>query len=692
MEEIIVYVAGNPDLYPIEYYDTEDGAFHGMIPELLAEFSGQTGYDIRYYAAGEKDVRRQLAQELQVDMISGCSKEEDFRHQKGEEIVLFDNVVDGEPVTYSIFLTDVAPKSLGAELRSFLAAVTWQERAGILLETEIGRQDAERVRNMPLLISLILCILVLLCGIVLLIRKNYCNIRKMKKRAETDEITGVGNRDYLARNYQAFINDRNRILYSLFYFHADTEALEGMKDQKEINGLMRHMAAVLLENTSDTDILARVSGDGFVLVRQSPNETETEEWVCPVLARIRSFQYGSGSGERSHGRVTAGIYRLRADDHDLDEGILFAAWGAQSACREGQDYRICTDEFLKALREEKKLLADIPQGLEDGEFQLYIQFCVDGAKGRIAGGEALARWEHPERGFLSPGEFVPLMEKEGMIGRLDFYLLEKTCIFLEKLGKTKAENFFISCNFSRETIMAEGFEGTCVEIIEKYQFNRRFLVLEITGKSRPENSPRIKNKLLAVRNLGVRVALDNFGESMASFLDLQESPPDILKLDKSLVNQAGTKTGDIILHGMIRTGKELGMKVAAEGVEEERQAKRLQEMGCDILQGFYFYHPLPDWEAGRRLQKCYIDKEGYMYEKKSDTGRMYFGSVSGRDDHGAPGGIGRDERSGETAGDRTGEATVRALATTVAEPTGRTTKSAAGTKRREPGSRGIRAV
>ena len=178
--------------------------------------------------------------------------------------------------------------------------------------------------------------------------------------------------------------------------------------------------------------------------------------------------------------------------------------------------------------------------------------------------------------------------------------------------------------------------------------------------------------------------MDNFGESMTSFMDLQESPPDILKLDKSLVDQAGTKTGDIILRGMIRTGKELGMKVAAEGVEGEQQAKSLQEMGCDILQGFYFYHPVPDWEAKRKLEKCYIDKEGYMYEKESDTGRVYFGSVSDGNDHGVPGDICRDERSGE--------ASVRSLAGTVAESAGRTAKPAAGTKRREKGRRGIRAV
>lgn len=609
LEEIIIYVAGNPDLYPLEYYDAADREFHGLIPELLKEFSAQSDYDVRYYSVGEKDIRGRLAEDLQVDLISGCTDTEDFRHEDGKEILLFDTSLGSEKISYYVLLSETAPESLDGELRSFLNSVTWQDKTEILLGTEMRQADTQSTEMVPLVIMLSLFILLLAGGIIVLIRHNRQRVRQLIRKNETDEFTGIGNREYLIRNYHAFINDKNRILYNMYCFHIE-EALKQIDGQSERNEFMRHAAAVLLNYTADTDILARISEEDFVLLRLSPGDEEMEEWVLPVLERIRCLpeENGTDCGRKA----AAGIYRMHADDYDLDEIIFRTVQCAQFAWNAGKEYQICTEEAVRQAMEERSLEGDINKGLESGEFQLYIQFYVDGGKRRIAGGEALARWEHSERGFLSPGQFVPLMEKKGLIISLDYYLLEKTCSFLEKMEMVRKENFFLSCNFSPATFAREDFSKKCKAIIEKYQFDRRMLVLEITGNSEPNKICPTDGLCADLREMGVRLALDNFGKSMVSVWAIQNNHPDILKLDKSLIEHSGTIEGNAVLHGMIQIGKELGVKVIAEGVEQEQQADFLQQAGCDILQGFCFYHPVPEWEAKRILKNCKADEEGLL--------------------------------------------------------------------------------
>ena len=228
---------------------------------------------------------------------------------------------------------------------------------------------------------------------------------------------------------------------------------------------------------------------------------------------------------------------------------------------------------------------------------------MDAKSQNILGGEALARWEHPERGFLAPGQFIPLMEREGLISQLDFYLLNLACAFLDKLRRAGIEDFFLSCNFSRETLSRADFAETICNIIEGYDFERRHLIFEITESAAFGDASAARENIAAIGRMGVQTALDDFGDGFTSFLDIQENSLDVLKLDKALIDRIGTDFGDTILRAMIGVGHELGLKVFAEGVEKEEQAQMLREAGCDVLQGFLYYYPIPDWEAERKIKK-----------------------------------------------------------------------------------------
>lgn len=187
-----------------------------------------------------------------------------------------------------------------------------------------------------------------------------------------------------------------------------------------------------------------------------------------------------------------------------------------------------------------------------------------------------------------------MLEREGLIYKLDYDCLRSACAFLQKLADQGVQSFFLSCNFSRETFSAADFPQKCMEIMEDYRFPRELLIFELTESSSAKHSSQIRENMQALKAYGVRIALDDFGEGFTSFADLQQYPVDGIKLDKGLIDNITTKNGIAILRAMVQVGHELGLTILAEGVEQEEQALALQQIHCDVIQGFRFYAPMPD--------------------------------------------------------------------------------------------------
>lgn len=600
MEEIIIYTAGNPDLYPIEYYDADTETYQGVIPKLLNQFSEQSNYKIKYYNKNSKDERAQLAANRQVDIISGCVESESFEHTEEDSIVVFKTVKNGKPVSYRLFISDAAPESLKADLQNYFSGVTEEMKTGILVDVKEHTPIKSWQLIQTSLISLSLAVLILLTAVILLVRKYRRKLKKYEQNKETDEVTGIGNTDHLVRYYNSLVNDKNRVLYSMFCFYVDTDRMERMSSHQETNEFLKYTAVVLQDYTSETDVLARVSDVGFILLKLSEGQ-DIDEWVIPALNRIRSFSENNGKAYSCD--IAAGVYPLKSDDRDLNE-MIFNSWqSAMSAYREKLDYKICSDEMIDHFIEERRLQADINRGFENEEFLLYIQFYVDAHTYQIVGGEALSRWQHPEKGFLTPERFVPLMEREDLISRMDYYSLEKACAFLDRLYKRGIENFFISCNFSRKTFSSADFIDDCKKIIGKHKFARKMLVFEITESASVRNISQVHKNANALKELGIRILLDDFGEGFTSFFDLHEYPVDGLKLDKNLVDNINTEKGNAILKAMSRIGHELNIAIMAEGIESDEQIEELQKIDCDIIQGFRFHYPIPEWEAQSEILK-----------------------------------------------------------------------------------------
>lgn len=588
----IIYVAGNPALYPLEYYDAETQTYLGAIPEFLSAFAQAYGYDLRYFQPGAADRRAELAENQQVNLISGCEAGEQYAHTAGEPLVLFSSQTEGQETGYILFLTDVSPAQFQADLRAYAAQTSQETWMGAVLRSA---DEAPPPQTHPeLLWSVGLAALVCVIALLLFRRRG----RKRRGAPPSPAEDGWDSLPALKAAFTGAASSPLRSGYSLICVHLDLDRMGQLWGYEQVRDFLLHGARTLREAAEPGDHLAR-RGEDLLVLKRAEDPQDAVRWAESVVQQIR----GTFSASPLPGDAAAGIYPLTAAPQDFDRTLFHAGQCARTACRKGQASRLCGTEQCRFCQECRELLVDFSKALGREEFLLYIQFFVDADSYRIVGGEALSRWYHPKLGLLNPASYVPLLEETGQIAALDFYGLERACAFLESLSRHQVQDFFLSCNFARKTLCAPDFPQRCVQVIQRFAFPRKLLILEVTESQQMDRyeMEQLRQNILKIRESGMRVIFDDFGVGFSSFRDLQSCPMDGLKLDKELVDHMQTEKGRIILSALVEIGHRMGLTILAEGVEEPAQVTMLRDLHCDAFQGFQFAVPLPELDARRRI-------------------------------------------------------------------------------------------
>lgn len=246
---------------------------------------------------------------------------------------------------------------------------------------------------------------------------------------------------------------------------------------------------------------------------------------------------------------------------------------------------------------EKKLLKNIKKGFENNEFKLYLQFIVDSKQGKIASAETLSRWESSSGEVVFPGTYIGLMEKSGLITRFDYYMFEKACEKLSKWKDTEFSDITLSCNLTRITISEKDFVKKIKEIADKYDFERRKLLIEITEDSIEKNLVFAMLNIIEAKKLGFRIALDDIGSGYTSLISLCEYPIDVVKIDREVLLLAGTEKGQKLFMGIVSLAHYLNLTVVCEGVETPEQNQLAIDSKCDYIQGWYYSKALSESKA-----------------------------------------------------------------------------------------------
>lgn len=298
-----------------------------------------------------------------------------------------------------------------------------------------------------------------------------------------------------------------------------------------------------------------------------------------------------------------GIYAVRDQSATIEQMADRALLAARSIKGQYGRYFAYYDDRLRNKLLREQAITDIMEAaLSEHQFFIVLQPKFSIQDNRLAGAEALVRWNHPEWGIQPPSEFIPLFEKNGFITRLDQYVWEQACQVLRRWEDLGFSGLPISVNVSRADIYNTDLTDYLSELIHRYRLPASALHLEITESAYTENPSQIIETVTRLRQLGFVIEMDDFGSGYSSLNMLNRMPLDILKLDMKFIQSETVKPGNQgILRFIMGLARWMNLRVVAEGVETKEQLQRLQEIGCDYVQGYYFARPMPTEEVEKMI-------------------------------------------------------------------------------------------
>jgi len=433
-------------------------------------------------------------------------------------------------------------------------------------------------------------------GILHDVTQNKRAEHQLKYQATHDALTRIPNRAYLdsALGRAMQVADRARKEVAVLFLDLDRfKVINDSLGHSSGDELLRQVAKRLQSCLREQDLVSRLGGDEFVILATQLEANTGQHIAEKILATLEPpFDV---FGQTLYISSSIGISLYPNDGADQDELLAFADAAMYSAKTAGRNtYRFYTSGMNAAVREELELENDLREAVESQAFELHYQPKLDTDSGRMVGMEALIRWHHPKRGWVSPAEFIPLAESTGLIVRIDTWVLEEAIRQLSAWKQQGQTLVPIAVNVSAREFVSGNVLGRIEQLIAWSGLPANLLELEITETTLMQDVDGTAPILAALKKLGVGLAVDDFGTGYSSLNYLKRLPIDVLKIDQSFVSDIGTDEDDTtIVSAVITLAHSLRMKVVAEGVETEAQAAFLKDRGCDMSQGYWHSRPLP---------------------------------------------------------------------------------------------------
>lgn len=415
-----------------------------------------------------------------------------------------------------------------------------------------------------------------------------------------DELTGLPNRRALSQDLARAIERASQKHHSVVIAGVD---LDGFKAINDAYGhgigdeLLVQVAKRLRRFLRPLDIAYRTGGDEFVIVFdaiESHVATPMGEAVTSRLISHLSEHFQIGELNVTVG-ASVGLSRFPQDNSEPEQLMRMADLALYAAKQAGKRCVVSFDPIQdKDAELQRQLEQDLHRAIENDEFFLMYQPQVDTATESIAGYEALIRWHHPERGEISPAEFIPQAEKLKLLDDIGQIVLDKACRFAASWhimndGSTPK----ISVNVSPQQFINPHFYDSVANTLQHHQLDPKRLELEITEDVLVHDFTSVTDTLVRLRALGVAIAVDDFGSGQTSLRYLNQFPLSTIKIDRSFIRNLGSsETSDEITRSIIKLGQTLGINVIAEGVEETDQLALLRQWRCDQIQGFLYSRPI----------------------------------------------------------------------------------------------------
>ena len=347
--------------------------------------------------------------------------------------------------------------------------------------------------------------------------------------------------------------------------------------------------------------VARLGGDEFAVLVDSCSQTSQAAVLAQQVLEVMKSAFDVDK-HQLFVSASVGISVYPSDALNAEQLLRnadSALFKAKSAGREG--YALYTEELTAHAQYRIEVASDLRRALEQQELRVYYQPVHDLQTCRLIGVEALVRWEHPLRGLLSPGEFIPIAERTGLIAEIDAWVLEHACWQMVQWQATGVELSFVAVNISSRLFTRPELFTLVSTVLADTGLDPALLELEVTESAVMDNSQVALEQMHRLRALGLRLAIDDFGTGFSSLLRLKRLPVQKLKIDQGFVAGLPGDNDDVaIVRAVIALGQSMGLQVHAEGIEQVEQAQFLLDLDCNLGQGYWFGRPMPakdlDWQ------------------------------------------------------------------------------------------------
>ena len=432
---------------------------------------------------------------------------------------------------------------------------------------------------------------------------------RIEQQANFDPLTGLANRSLLQDRLRQAILTAASFSTRLAVAFIDLDRFKFINDSLGHHvgdELLKTMAARFHACVHERDTVARLGGDEFVLLLNSSGSADE---VRLVLERMLNTVTQPWMTEHGEYQITCSVGVALYPDDGVDAQTLLKH--ADSAMYRAKDsgrnnFQFFTREINALMTERLELEGKLRRALERNQFQLHYQPRVDLATGRILGGEALIRWYIPGEQPILPERFISLAEETGLITPIGKWVLHTACAQNKAWQDLGLPPIVVSVNVSARQFRANNFVRSVAETLRETGLDPQYLEIELT-ESVMHDAPQLVGMLGELKRIGVQIAIDDFGTGYSSLSSLKRFPVDRLKVDRSFVEHIAIDTDDAaIVRTIIALGRNLGLKVVAEGVETAEQLQFLRDHACDEVQGYYFSRPIPSQSFENLLRSVIV--------------------------------------------------------------------------------------
>lgn len=416
---------------------------------------------------------------------------------------------------------------------------------------------------------------------------------------ENDEINTVLKR---IGKLNRFRRNVNNLLYSsekeIGFIQFDIRKFKIVNDlygEKFGDEILDFIIQQLAQVCHSEQFFINLRSDVFMVVTEYDREIELVDFIKSLDARIG--RYKDVKIQMSYGVYT--VEDKRMELRQMEDRAAMARKAAKNNILSNIVYY--KEQFKESLYNRKFIEENMQAAISERQFIMYLQPKYSIAKNEIIGAEALVRWKHPERGMIYPNQFIPIIEENGFVKKVDYYIWEEACRFIKRCEDEGISSCPVSVNMSRIHLKDDDCINVLSEMIERSGITKSLLELEITETA---DDQQVSKKAMQLKNQGFSLLMDDFGSGYSSLNVLLETPFDVIKLDKKFMeNMMVSVKGRLILEQVVSMADRLDLGLLAEGVETKDQIELLSRIGCDQVQGYYFAKPMPEEEFFELLKK-----------------------------------------------------------------------------------------